>query len=165
MVLQTLPFRWWHAMSANVVPFSRESVSHTLISRLTRVTQVQPGRWRAVCPSHDSTRRTQSLAIRELPDGTLLLKCHAGCGAADIVGALGLQLRDLFPTTGGEPRKSGKPNHWHSMREAMQTLHKEVLICAIAADNAARGEPLTEQDAERVALAAGRIRAAIEACL
>ena len=72
-----------------------------LLARLDRVTQSAPDRWRACCPAHPSRHRTQSLAVRELGDGTLLLKCFYGCGAADIVAAVGMQLRRLVP---GEAR-------------------------------------------------------------
>ncbi len=142
------------------------SAAH-LLERLQRVTRCSSDRWRAVCPAHESRHHTQSLAIRELPDGTILLKCHAGCGGSDVVAAVGLQLADLFPrdySAPNEPRRARKPGHWHALREAVQTLHHECLIVAIGAEDIARGAPLSLVDVERVALAAGRIRAAVEAC-
>ncbi|MCI0654836.1 MAG: hypothetical protein L0Y39_10215 [Methylococcaceae bacterium] len=66
-----------------------------LLSRLESLLQTGPDRWIGRCPSHDDKR--PSLAIREIEGGTLLLKCFAGCSAADIVQAVGLELRDLFP--------------------------------------------------------------------
>ena len=42
--------------------------------------------WMAQCPAHDD--REPSLAIREGRDGKVLLKCHAGCGQWEVVGAL-----------------------------------------------------------------------------
>ena len=54
------------------------------------------GRLRARCPSHNSHSGT--LAIREASDGTVLLRCHAGCAPAAVVRAIGLELRDLFPS-------------------------------------------------------------------
>lgn len=140
----------------------------TLLERLTRVTQCAADRWRAVCPAHDSRHRTQSLAIRELPDGTLLIRCHAGCNVGDIVAAIGLELRDLFPHDHKppmEPRGRQRPRHWHTLREAVQTLHHECLVCAIAAEDIAAGRRLSAADAQRVADCARRIRCAIEACI
>lgn len=139
-----------------------------LLERLMRVTQCAPDRWRAICPAHESQHRTQSLAIRELPDGTLLLHCHAGCDVGQIVAALGMELRDLFPhdhRAPMNPRGRQRPHHWHTLREAVQTLHHECLVVAVAADAMASSRDFTPADADRVALAAGRIRAAIEACL
>ena len=51
-------------------------------------------RWMAQCPAHDD--RQPSLSISEAPDGKTLLKCHAGCTTARVVGAVGLDIPDLF---------------------------------------------------------------------
>lgn len=135
-----------------------------LLERLQRVTKHGTDRFRAICPAHDSKNRTQSLAIREMPDGTVLIKCFAGCGAIDIVSALGLELSSLFPEK-PEARSSGRSGHWHALREAIHTLHHEVLVCAIAAEEIAAGKSLSVEDKKRVSDCAGLIRAAIEACI
>lgn len=72
----------------------------TFISRLQSVKTAHalPGERRALacCPAHED--RHPSLDLRELPDGRLLILCRAnGCGALDIVEAVGLDLSDLFP--------------------------------------------------------------------
>jgi hypothetical protein len=67
-------------------------------SRL-RVVHGEPPKIRARCPVHGSHGGT--LAITETRDGTLLLRCHFGCQASEIVHALGLELRDLFPEARG----------------------------------------------------------------
>lgn len=51
--------------------------------------------WTARCCGHDD--KNASLSISAGADGRVLLKCHAGCAAENIVGALGLKLVDLFP--------------------------------------------------------------------
>ncbi len=53
----------------------------------------------ARCPAHDDHH--PSLKITETDDGTVLLKCWAGCSTSEIVGAIGLELRDLFPGNSG----------------------------------------------------------------
>jgi len=56
--------------------------------------------WRTSCPSSlhaHGNRKSPALSISEGNDGAVLIKCHAGCGADDIVGAIGLDLKDLFP--------------------------------------------------------------------
>jgi 5S rRNA maturation endonuclease (ribonuclease M5) len=55
------------------------------------------------CPAHSD--RNASLSVAEGEDGRLLLHCQAGCNTSDIMGAMGLTLRDLFPgsTVFGEP--------------------------------------------------------------
>jgi hypothetical protein len=55
----------------------------------------QNGRgWQGRCPGHEDDRA--SLSIGTGDDGRVLLKCHAGCAAAAIVSAVGLEMRDLF---------------------------------------------------------------------
>ncbi len=51
----------------------------------------------AQCPAHDD--RGPSLSLTGI-DGQALLYCHAQCGTADVLGAIGLTLADLFD----EPR-------------------------------------------------------------
>ena len=58
--------------------------------------------WRAKCPAHDDSR--PSLDVDEGRDGAVLITCRSGgCEASVIVSALGLELSDLFPSTGSGP--------------------------------------------------------------
>lgn len=59
--------------------------------------------WQAKCPAHEDT--TPSLSISEGMDGRVLLHCHAGCAVDEIVAALAMQTRNLFPDTGGNSRE------------------------------------------------------------
>lgn len=52
-------------------------------------------RWLAKCPAHADSR--PSLDIREGDDGRILLHCRAGCRTYDVVEALNLTWKDLFP--------------------------------------------------------------------
>lgn len=47
------------------------------------------------CPAHAD--KTPSLAVKESPDGSILLKCHAGCDVDQILAAMNLEPSDLFP--------------------------------------------------------------------
>lgn len=49
----------------------------------------------ACCPAHED--KHQSLSVSTGTDGRILVKCHAGCEAEDIVAALRLTLADLMP--------------------------------------------------------------------
>lgn len=60
----------------------------------------------STCPAHDD--RNPSLSVREGSDGTVLLKCHAGCPLDRIVSSAGLQLSDLFPKSGAHAMSAGK---------------------------------------------------------
>ena len=133
-----------------------------ILDRLQGVRQAGEGRWMARCPAHED--RSPSLSIRESADHTVLLKCFAGCGAADVVAAVGLELRDLFP----ERPEHHKPairdyRHVHAAREALKAMATEATVLQVAADHLARGGHLEDADRDRLALAAERIRNAREA--
>src|SRR5262245_61182843 len=55
----------------------------------------------ARCPAHED--RNPSLSIGVGDDGRVLLHCWAGCTVQAILGALGLELRDLFPDARTSP--------------------------------------------------------------
>ena len=76
-----------------------------VISRLDKVKSAGSNKWKACCPAHDD--KNPSLAITETSDGTVLLRCWAGCTAQEIVSSIGLELRDLFP---GEKRERRGPS-------------------------------------------------------
>lgn len=55
-----------------------------------------PGGWvNARCPAHDDRRESFGYAVNS--EGAIGLKCQAGCTSQDIVEALGIRMRDLFP--------------------------------------------------------------------
>jgi putative DNA primase/helicase len=69
--------------------------------------------YQAQCPAHED--RNPSLSISVAADGKVLLKCHVGCSFESIVSALGLELRDLFPsvdvdTTSRSSKKARVPS-------------------------------------------------------
>ena len=68
---------------------------NNILTRLDVKMQTGNG-FQACCPVHADRR--PSLSLRETVDGKVLIHCFAGCTVEEIVAALGLQLRDLFPT-------------------------------------------------------------------
>lgn len=79
----------------------------TLQEFLNRLNGVKPNGkgYMARCPAHDD--RQQSLSVSQGDDGRILLKCFAGCEAQDIVAAMGLDMRDLFPNNANRaPRRN-----------------------------------------------------------
>ncbi len=73
---------------------SSSSPIDTVLGRLAGVRKQGTG-YKATCPAHDD--QTASLSISTGKDGTVILYCHARCDTKDVVKALGLELRDLFP--------------------------------------------------------------------
>jgi hypothetical protein len=131
-----------------------------LLERLGGVKSTGHSRWIARCPAHAD--RSPSLTLRELPDGRVLLHCFAGCETEAVLDAIGLTFADLFP----EPLTREHLPRLHapfSALEALKCLTHESGIVAICASDLAEGKPLSAIDADRVALAAGRIASALEA--
>jgi predicted protein tyrosine phosphatase len=126
-----------------------------LLSRLSGLRKAGADKWQAKCPAHDD--RSPSLAIRQLDDGRILIHCFAGCGASDVVAAVGLEVSDLFPERLGEFKRVRHP---FSAADALRALRRESGIVAMAAADVAEGKPIDDQ--ERIALAAERIADALE---
>ncbi len=77
-----------------------------LLSKLHGVKRNGKG-WKAQCPSYDD--RTPSLSVAKGDDGQALVRCHTGCSPQDVVAAVGLTLRDLFPDAPSTLSTSTKP--------------------------------------------------------
>jgi hypothetical protein len=127
----------------------------TLLDRLQGVRAAGPGRWTSRCPAHPD--KSPSLSIRELADGTVLLHDFGGCGAAEVLDAVGLEFGALF----AEPLErrlahAPMPEGW-----ALAVLRREAVIVGIAASDIAAGRSLSAVDAERVVQSAGRIAAIV----
>jgi hypothetical protein len=132
-------------------------IADRLLTRLDRVRQTGPNQWSACCPSHDD--RSPSLGIKELPDGRLLIRCHAGCDADEIVSAVSLSLSDLYP-----PRMTGQ--HYNGRRERLITatqglaiVANETLVAAVIATDIAKGKAVIDNDIDRLWRAVGRVNA------
>ena len=85
--------------SANSIPIER--VLAALASYGCDPISRGNGQHEARCPVHRGSRK--NLSVAEAEDGRVLVNCfHAdqsgrGCSAEEIVHALGLEMRDLFP--------------------------------------------------------------------
>lgn len=136
----------------------------TLLSRLDGVRPTAPGRWLAKCPAHDDRR--PSLSIREADDGRVLLHCWSGCSTAEVIDAIGATWGDLFRPRdqrfpGGAPRRRER---LASASDALKVLVTEARIVALLAGDLARGEAITEEDRQRLLVAAGRLAKAETLC-
>lgn len=114
-----------------------------ILSRLDKVKSAGAKGWKACCPAHHDN--SPSLAISETSDGTVLLKCWAGCSAQAVVEAIGLELRHLFP---GVQRERSGPSK--------AAINHERTIYLIGVEQIEKGE-LTGEDLERFNLAKQRL--------
>jgi hypothetical protein len=145
-----------------VLPFD------AIVTGLRRVKRATPIRGmaravRASCPTanHEHGDRSGGLLVSERQtDGAVLLCCPAGCPADEIVGALGLNMCDLYPRDldPGEHGRKGTRSPFPA-GEILRAVSHEVLVASvIAADFACNGE-ISPVDHERLILAAARITA------
>jgi hypothetical protein len=128
-----------------------------LLSRLESVKSTGRESWLARCPAHQD--RSPSLTVRELPDGRILVHCFAGCGAADVVGAIGLSFTDLFPQRLGQFQPIREP---FTANDALRALKREVGVIALAAAHVSEGKPVSLEQRQRIDVAMARIADAAE---
>jgi hypothetical protein len=133
-----------------------------LLERLRRVTTTGAGRWLARCPAHAD--KSPSLSIREPEPGLVLVHCFAGCAVGDVVAAVGLDLSDLFPPRPLGHAVPGMPVPIPA-GDALRAVAAEAALVAMVAGRVAAGETIDVQTAERVAVAAGRLFAAVDLAL
>ena len=67
-----------------------------LLARLDRPRKSGKG-YTCRCPAHED--RSPSLSVSEGTDGRVLIHCFGGCRADDVIAAVGLEWKDLFPGT------------------------------------------------------------------
>lgn len=132
----------------------------TLLERVEGVRAKGGGQWSCKCPAHRDS--SPSLTIRQVDDGTILIHCFAGCEPNDILAALGMNIRDLFPRALGHHRLP-KRRRGISAFEALRAVRFEVLVLAFIAEDIATGQPHPEL-CRRAQLAAGRINTALSLC-
>ncbi|MNZ21162.1 DNA primase [compost metagenome] len=122
-----------------------------VLSRLDKVKAAGAGKWKACCPAHDD--RDPSLSIREADDGKVLLHCWAGCFTADVLAAIGLTVRDLFPVDSTGQVRHGPVRRGPS--KAAQQL--EATVISIAVEHLRQGKQLSAADRERYETAKRRL--------
>jgi len=117
-----------------------------LLSRLEGVKQ-HGSRYVARCPAHDD--KSPSLSLSRGEDGRALVHCYAGCETRDVLAAVGLELRELFPDNLSQEQRQ---QYRRSKLEAERRFERLVI-------EAAKGsaESLSDEDVARLALAQERI--------
>ena len=109
-----------------------------LIERLEHCKPSGNGKWLARCPAHAD--KSPSLSIKETSDGRVLVHCFAGCGALDVITALGLEWDDLFPEELTENYRKARRQHQYTADE---------LVVEIAKSDMAKGNKLNSEDRQR----------------
>jgi CHC2 zinc finger len=100
----------------------------TLLSRLDKVKQL-PARkhaqsYTALCPAHNDKR--PSLCVDLTNDDRILVYCRSGCGAADVLAAIGLEMQDLFPDSDYKRPPGYKPSEiYYAINVAVVAKHSK----------------------------------------
>lgn len=128
-----------------------------LLSRLASVRKRGADQWSARCPAHDD--KGPSLSVRVLQDGRTLVHCFAGCSADEVLGAVGLDMVELFPPkpAPGEGAGAVQRRRLLPAAQALDLLHDEAQLVALCAANMAHGCELHDADLDRLLQAAGRV--------
>ena len=126
-----------------------------VLERLQKVKKAtKPDSWLACCPAHDDKR--PSLLLTETTDGRVLIKCWAGCEVEDVLAAIGLQFKDLYPER--LPNHSYKPvRQPFNARDVLRALAFEVTIVLLCSKVLLQGLALSEEDQQRLSDAFTRI--------
>jgi hypothetical protein len=116
-----------------------------LLSRLDSVRSAGPSRWMARCPSHQDKRA--SLSIRETDDGTVLINDFGGCGATDVLAAVGLEFGALFPA---QVRHRTAIRNPVFKSEVFDLIRFERSIVHLIGCDMRKGKQISEQDYQRL---------------
>ena len=113
----------------------------TILSMLDGVRHTGRSTWTCKCPAHEDN--TPSLRVTQLDDGRVLIHCFAGCGAADVVHAVGMSMTDLFPDAG--PLR----DHFKGFHPNMRDRNKEEadrVMLELSKARRARGQKQSKRD-------------------
>lgn len=126
-----------------------------LLSRLEKVKKQGSG-FVACCPAHQD--KSPSMSITEADDGRVLIHCFAGCSTADVLAAIGLEMKDLFPDSGLS--RDQKKTYFTTKKRRMyrEILGLERTAMQIANNRLSRGEVLSPENQQRYQLAVSRVK-------
>lgn len=139
-----------------------QDATDRLLERLNGVRQTGEDSYLALCPAHND--KTPSLSIKRLDD-RVMVYCFAQCLTCDVMSAVGLSMADLFtdckshhtkPVSDYQRRRNGQAH------AALRALGDELRAMQAAAWQLKAGQPLSDQDLERLDLLVGRIETAVE---
>lgn len=131
--------------------------AQVLLDRLDAVISTSGNTWRARCPAHGSKGRT--LAVKEAEDGTVLVKCFAECDVLEVLGAVGLEMGDLFP----EPLPKVGRREYFPVADVMRCLTQEMINVKVIAEHL-KNSPLSAEGEEILNQSIRRIDAGVNVC-
>lgn len=146
-------------MANDVLPNAFKGNLEGFLSKLDKVKPTGTMRWKACCPAHDDS--TPSLAVRELPDGRILIHCFAGCDVYEILKAVNMEIDDLFPE--GVRPLTGKQDFYPAVRlpvpaqDILSLISQDAILVSVYAQDMANGQMLSPEGIKHLRAAAARI--------
>ena len=131
----------------------------TLLSRLQKVKRTSSNSWIACCPAHDD--KSPSLTIKDAGNGMLLMKCFASCGTEDVLGAIGMEFKDIMPEKVVNNYVAPSIPKIYAT-DALRAIQFESRILMLAFYSVRRGAKLNDVDMARCETAMERINTAVE---
>ena len=110
--------------------------------------------WRADCPARQHKSRN-TLWISERDDGSIGMHCFAGCEPLEVLHAIGLELRDLFPKSMEDrsPRERNERRQFGRIAKyeaARSSLERAARIIWVAGLQLRAGESLNSIDEQQL---------------
>ena len=135
-------------MAINITPATTVNPIETILDRLDLVYESNYGRWRAKCPAHQSDKsRKRTLSVGTADSGAVLLHCFAGCSVESIVGAVGLELKDLYPVDEYiKSYRSGNHRPRIDYRAIMDNAKGAAILVEVCMFALANGEEISPED-------------------
>ena len=129
-----------------------------LLSRLQKVRKNGKD-YMACCPSHQD--RSPSLTIAEKEDGRVLIHCFAGCSPDEVLGAIGLELKDVMPENVGFHRRKPSRVPFNAL-DVLNAVRSDMTVFLVLAKDMQGGKVLNATETLLMAKLIGRITMAIE---
>ena len=129
------------------------------VSRLDKVKRTGPNRYIARCPAHDD--KSPSLTISVGNNGSVLVNCFGGCGAIDVINAMGLDWSDLLPDNQDEVKP--KKNVIYAT-EGLLLIQNEMRMSMLVMSKILSRKELIAEDYMTIRNALTRINTVMELC-
>lgn len=122
----------------------------------------QKGAFRAICPccGERFSGNNSKLSVAEGERAPVLIKCFAGCGAIEVIQALGLDASVLFSSSASTAFRG--PQRWIDPAAALAGLADDAFAVAVLAALVADGQELTERQRDELADARRNIESTLK---
>lgn len=124
-----------------------------ILTHLEKVRDHGGGQFTALCPAHED--KSPSLSVKVDTDGFTLLHCFAGCTPEEVVNAVGMELRDLYPETEIPLYRKTRPR-W-DYKALLHLLKHEAMLVATVASDVRENRRVSDNDWEALKAAQAKI--------